>query len=154
MDRGKGTPLTERERAAKHFGVSPSEVTPEMIEKLPPRGTGLDIDQIALDIRDIFLGAAIGDGAIPLYGRENRKEPCRCCKTDSKLMCTTSGAIGILSQREIKEWCSEIIEVPDGRCERVKKIREAAAECKRLHPSDTKAFFECYAPKFASLTKK
>ena len=41
-ERGKGDSFTERERAARHFGVSPSEVTPEMIQELPLRGTGLE----------------------------------------------------------------------------------------------------------------
>jgi len=41
-ERGKGEPFTERERAARHFGVDASAVTPEMIEQLPPRGTGLE----------------------------------------------------------------------------------------------------------------
>jgi len=30
-ERDRGIPLQERERAARHWGVSPSEVTPEMI---------------------------------------------------------------------------------------------------------------------------
>lgn len=36
----QGIPLTDLERAARHFGVDPSEVTLEMLEQLPPRGTG------------------------------------------------------------------------------------------------------------------
>jgi len=42
-ERGKGEPLTERERAARHFDVEVSAVTPEMIQQLPPRGTGLEM---------------------------------------------------------------------------------------------------------------
>ncbi|MBU0778266.1 hypothetical protein KKF82_08415 [Patescibacteria group bacterium] len=38
--RQQGIPFTDLERAAEHFGVDPSEVTPEMLEQLPPRGTG------------------------------------------------------------------------------------------------------------------
>jgi hypothetical protein len=41
-ERGYGFPLQERERAARHFGIAASEVTPQMIENLPPRGTGLE----------------------------------------------------------------------------------------------------------------
>jgi len=41
----EGVPRTERERAASHFSVSPSEVTPEMIQNLPPRGTGLGVSK-------------------------------------------------------------------------------------------------------------
>lgn len=43
MERRFDEPRTERERAAAHFGVPVTEVTPEMIEKLPPRGAGLEI---------------------------------------------------------------------------------------------------------------
>jgi len=43
-ERGKGEPLTERERAARHFNIEVSAVTPEMIQQLPPRGTGLETD--------------------------------------------------------------------------------------------------------------
>jgi hypothetical protein len=44
-ERGQGNPLTERERAARHFNVDASQVTPEMIEQLPPRGTGLETER-------------------------------------------------------------------------------------------------------------
>jgi hypothetical protein len=40
-ERGESVPLTERERAARHFNVEISAVTSEMIEQLPPRRTGL-----------------------------------------------------------------------------------------------------------------
>ncbi|GAI62646.1 unnamed protein product [marine sediment metagenome] len=33
-------------------------------------------------IRDVIIGSAMGKGAIPLYGRELRKEPCSCCLID------------------------------------------------------------------------
>ena len=41
-ERGESVALTERERAARHFGVDVTEVTAEMIQQLPPRGTGLE----------------------------------------------------------------------------------------------------------------
>ena len=41
-ERGQSVALTERERAARHFGVDVTEVTAEMIQQLPPRGTGLE----------------------------------------------------------------------------------------------------------------
>ena len=109
---------------------------------------------------DILHGTAAGPGAIPLYGRETRQEPCDCCLIDpgspdvpENRMCTTKGAIGILSNREEREWCSEINVVADGRCERARSIREAAAECREKHPADTRRFFECFAPAFGRLTK-
>jgi hypothetical protein len=181
-ERGAGNPLTERERAARHFGVAVTEVTAKMIQELPPRGTGLEegtargilsetqIDQLAgalatkikdqLDIRDVALSGAMGPGAIPLYGRETRKEPCSCCliepggpNSPENRMCTTSGAIGTLKDSEEREWCSTVELVPDGRCERARKIRQAAAECKEKYPGDTAKFFECYAPAFSKITR-
>ncbi len=111
-------------------------------------------------IRDIMIGSAMGKGAIPLYGRETRKELCSCCLIDPEgpnvpenRMCTTKGAIGTLSDREEREWCSEINIVSDGRCARARSIREAARECKEKHPEDTEAFFRCYIPAFSQITK-
>lgn len=111
-------------------------------------------------VRDIMIGSAMGKGAIPLYGRETRKEPCSCCLIDPEgpnapdnRMCTTKGAIGTLSDREEREWCSEINIVSDGRCARAMAIREAARECKEKHPEDTEAFFRCYIPAFSQITK-
>jgi hypothetical protein len=113
-----------------------------------------------MDIRDLALSGIMGPGAIPLYGRENRKEPCSCCLIDpngpnspENRMCTTSGAIGTLKDSEERGWCSTVEIVPDGRCERARKIREAAAECKVKYPGDTARFFECFAPAFSAITK-
>ncbi|GAJ25055.1 unnamed protein product, partial [marine sediment metagenome] len=87
-------------------------------------------------------------------------EPCSCCLIDPEgtnapenRMCTTKGAIGILSNSEERAWCSEIKIVPDGRCSRAMAIREAARECKEKHPEDTEAFFRCYIPAFSQITK-
>jgi len=129
-----------------------------------------DVDRIAeavvekamedVEVRDIMIGSAMGKGAIPLYGRETRKELCSCCLIDPEgsnipenRMCTTKGAIGILSDREEREWCSEIKIVSDGRCARARSIREAARECKEKYPEDTEAFFRCYIPAFSQITK-
>ena len=181
-ERGLGIPKEETERAASHFGIAPSEVTREMIEALPPRGTGLErgtarglsneeVNRIAsavvekaredVGIRDVIIGSAMGEGAIPLYGRETRREPCSCCLINpegpnepANRMCTTKSAIGTLKDSEEREWCSEINIVSDGRCERARSIREAARVCKEKHPEDTTKFFECYAPAFSKITKK
>jgi len=111
-------------------------------------------------VRDIMIGSVMGKGAIPLYGRETRKEPCACCLIDPEgpnapenRMCTTKGAIGTLNDREEREWCSEIKIVPDGRCARARLIGEAARECKEKYPEDTAKFFECYIPAFSKITK-
>ncbi|GAI82402.1 unnamed protein product, partial [marine sediment metagenome] len=111
-------------------------------------------------VRDIMIGSVMGKGAIPLYGRETRKEPCSCCLIDpaepnapENRMCATKGAIGTLSDREEREWCSEIKIVSDGRCARARSIREAARECKEKYPDDTEAFFSCYIPAFSQITR-
>ena len=130
-----------------------------------------DVDRIAeavvekamedVEVRDIMIGSAMGKGAIPLYGRETRKELCSCCLIDPEgpnipenRMCTTKGAIGTLSDREEREWCSEIKIVSDGRCARARAIREAARVCKEKHPYDTEAFFRCYIPAFSQITRE
>ena len=112
-------------------------------------------------IRDVIIGSAMGKGAIPLYGRETRKEPCSCCLIEPEgpnapenRMCTTSSAIGTLKNSEERDWCSEINIVPDGRCARARTIKEAARECKEKHPRDTEAFFRCYIPAFSAATKE
>lgn len=105
------------------------------------------------ELRDFIIGGAMGEGAIPVYGRETKKLPCHGCRIDlskplepGNVMVTTENAFGTLAPDEVRNWCSEIIETPDGRCARVRSIREAAKKCKELHPSDTEAFFKCYAP--------
>jgi len=112
------------------------------------------------ELRDHIIGGAMGEGAIPLYGRELRKEPCSCCLIDpdgpnmpENRICTTKGAIGTLKDSEEREWCSEINLVSDGRCARARSIREAARECKEKYPDDTAKFFECYAPSFSKITR-
>jgi len=111
-------------------------------------------------IRDVIIGSAMGEGAIPLYGRELRKEPCSCCLIDPEgpnapenRMCTTKSAIGTLKDSEEREWCSEINIVSDGRCARARAIKEAARECKEKYPEDTAKFFACYAPAFSKITE-
>jgi hypothetical protein len=68
-------------------------------------------------------------------------------------MATTEDAIGTLSAQEVRDWCSEIVEVKDGRCIRVGRIRAAANRCRELYPNDTSKFFECYAPSWSAITK-
>ena len=113
------------------------------------------------ELRDFIIGSEMGSGAIPLHGRETRKAPCYGCRIDpnkplqaGNVMATTEGAIGTLSRQEVRDWCSEIVEVSDGRCERVRSIREAAKRCKGLYPQDTAKFFGCYAPTWTAITKR
>lgn len=112
------------------------------------------------ELRDHIIGSAMGGGAIPVHGRETRKEPCSGCRIDpdkpleaGNVMATTEGAIGTLAPDEVRNWCSEIIETPDGRCLRVRGIRQAAKECREKYPEDTGKFFQCYAPAWAATTK-
>jgi len=105
--------------------------------------------------RDLLIGTVIGEGAIPVHGRENRKEPCHGCRIDPTKpleagngMFNTEGAIGLLSKSEVEKWCSELIEDTDGRCTRARGLREAARECKGKYPDDPKAYFECFIARF------
>ncbi len=93
--------------------------------------------------RDMYMGILIGEGAIPLNGREKRKAPCRACRIDpdkpleaGNIMATTEGAIGTLSKPEIRDWCSEIVEVMDGRCERARQVRNALIGTRSRTPQE------------------
>jgi hypothetical protein len=110
---------------------------------------------------NMIIGGLTGEGAIPINGRENRKAPCRGCRIDptkplepGNCMVTTEDAIGTLSPQEVRDWCSEITELPDGRCGRARAIKQAAQECKGKYPDDTTKFFQCYVPAFVGITSK
>lgn len=109
---------------------------------------------------DILVGEVMGPGAIPLNGRENRKEPCTGCRIDpnkpfeaGNSMVTTKDAIGTLSAEEVRNWCSELIETKDGRCKRAWGIHEAAKGCKEKYANNTTGFFQCFAPAFGQRIK-
>lgn len=141
-------------------------LTREEIAQIATRTADEVMDRISLEreereLRDHIIGGAMGEGAIPLYGRETRKEPCHGCRIDpgkpleaGNVMATTNNAIGTLAPDEVRNWCSEIIEVTDGRCQRARAIKEAARVCKEKYPEDTAKFFECYAPAFSKITKR
>jgi rubrerythrin len=110
---------------------------------------------------NMIIGGLTGEGAIPVNSRETRKALCRGCRIDptkplepGNCMVTTEDAIGTLSPQEVQDWCSEIIELRDGRCERARTIKQAAQECKGKYPDDTTKFFQCYVPAFAGITSK
>jgi len=138
------------------------EISREEIEQIANRTAEEVMERLTqpMDIHDIALGCIVGEGAIPLHGRQKRKEPCHGCRIDpnkplepGNVMVTTSDAVGTLGRDEVRDWCSEIIELPDGRCERVRSIREAVKECKEKYPEDTQKFFQCYAPAFSKITE-
>lgn len=150
---GATIPPNRRDRRRE---MRPEEIT-QLAKTIADHFRALEADMV----RDIVIGAAMGEGAIPLHSRENRREPCYGCRIDpsrpleaGNTMATTSGAIGTLSASEVRDWCSELVEVGDGRCERARGIREAAHECKKMHPLDTQAFFGCYIPKFSQIVKR
>lgn len=104
---------------------------------------------------DILEDALAGPGGVVLPGREMELRPCRGCLIDPEkpatpdnVMASTSGVIGLLSDTQKKTLCSEMVIVPNGRCERARAIRTAAHECKAQHPGDAEAFFRCYIPRF------
>lgn len=116
----------------------------------------LETKALALDI----LEEALMGNAIIIPGREMEKRPCRCCLIDPQgpntppnRACTTSGAIGLLTDVQERDLCGEVSIVPNGRCGRMRQIREAAQECKALHPTDAEAFFGCYLRAFRGLPK-
>ena len=121
---------------------------------------GLQEAQEAVEDRDIFIATVIGEGAIPVHGRETRKAPCHGCRIDptkpleaGNVMVTTKDAIGTLAVQEVREWCSEIIETPDGRCKRAIGLRKAAQECKEKYPTDSQKYLECFIPKFRAIQR-
>ncbi len=150
---------TITEEAVKEFPMSnSSKLSDEDVNRIAEAVVEKAAEDVG--VRDIMIGSVMGKGAIPLYGRETRQEPCACCLIDpagpnapENRMCTTKGAIGTLSNREERDWCSEIEIVPDGRCTRARAIGEAARECKEKYPEDTAKFFECYIPAFSQITR-
>ena len=140
-ERGQGTALTERERADRHFDVTPSEVTPEMIQQLPERGTGLEIgrargiDDGEIDTIAIFLLAH----SMPHMNTEKSPgivvnpdvaatTPCRCAKVGDSELCHSKGIIGFMDEGQKEAYCNPktYYESP-GLEERLGQFKEAVA---------------------------
>lgn len=109
-----------------------------------------------IDLRDLFIGSFMGEGAIPMKGRENYKAPCHGCRIDpdkpfeaGNAMLSTKDSIGVLSEQEAREWCSELIEDKDGRCKRAWGIHEAAKKCRQESQGDSTKYFSCFIPYFS-----
>lgn len=139
-------------------------LTQDEIEEIGKRSAkyvleGLEALREDVATRDLLVTGLIGEGAILVHGRENRKAVCHGCRIDpskpleaGNVMVTTEDAIGTLSAQEVRNLCSEIVEMPDGRCQRAQGLRLAAQECKVAHPGDSQKYFECFIPKFRELT--
>lgn len=85
-------------------------------------------------MRPTMLDAVIGMDR-PEYGaiilrRAAEKDVCTCATTpEGKQLCTRPGAIGLLSQVQVTQNCSEIIPAADGRLRRAEALRVAQSIC-------------------------
>ena len=126
-DRGKGISKTLEERTASHFGVSPEEVTPLMLEHVKgiPRGTGLEtgrargslteerIEEIARNAAREVVEEEVSKAEVPLHILEHeatghalvvdaaRAEatPCKCFTYDTDRYGFSPGCIGLISEK-------------------------------------------------------
>jgi hypothetical protein len=138
-ERGAGNPLTERERAARHFGVDPSEVSPEMIQELPERGTGLETgrargtDETEIDTLAIFLLAQSmphmeGSPGIVVNPDVAARTSCKCVKVDGSEICFSKGVIGGLDEGQKEAYCKpKTYYESSGLEERIGQFKEAVA---------------------------
>jgi hypothetical protein len=139
MEERDGNPLTERERAARHFDVTPSEVTPEMIQELPERGTGLEtgrargIDDTGIDAIAIFLLAQSmphmeGSPGIVVNPNVAARTSCHCATINGSEICFSKGVIGGLDEGQKEAYCNPktYYESP-GLEERIGQFKEAVA---------------------------
>jgi hypothetical protein len=143
MDDNRGSvPLTDRERAARHFGVDVSQVTAEMIEKLPARGTGLEIEKAIRD-DDIDIEMAVGMflllHSVPHMDTASSpgivvdrdiaaSTPCRCAKVGESEICFSRGVVGALDAGQKEAYCKPKVyfESP-GLEKRLGEFKEAVA---------------------------
>jgi hypothetical protein len=138
-DRGEGNPLTDQERAARHFEVNPSEVTPEMIQELPVRGTGLetgrarDTDETEIDTIAIFLLAHSmphmeGSPGIVVNPDVAARTSCRCATVNGSEICFSKGVIGGLDDSQKEAYCKPktYYESP-GLEQRISEFKDAVA---------------------------
>jgi hypothetical protein len=117
-ENGKGTPLTEQERAARHFGIDISKVTPEMVAKLPPRRTGLEnqnargtdgVDITSLAIFFLYHSMPHMDTAsspgIVIDPEIAASSPCKCARVNGSEICFSHGIVGGLDEEQKKLYC-------------------------------------------------
>jgi len=152
-----GTPKTDEERAASHFGVPIEQVSPEMLEHVKgiPRGTGLELgtargslteEQITniarqaarevveeatfdKDMLTHLVPEVHGTPGIVIDEAKAKATPCRCFTYREKPYCYSPGVIGMLGTDQQKVYCPSIeYTVKPGIKERFTKFREAAEE--------------------------
>lgn len=137
-----GYPKNERERAANHFGVSASEVTPQMIAELPPKGTGVsgDIEQLATIVAEkikedtsttmLILHSvphAYGSPGIMVDADVAARTPCKCYDN----VCFSRGIVGALDPAQREAYCPTIEHATSpGMTRRLKNWQEAVDVCK------------------------
>jgi len=145
------------ERAVSHFGIAPSEVTPQMVEALPPPGTGLqkgtargslsdeDVNRIAEAVvekamQDVGTDALMlhslpylhGSPGIVVNEPRAKTTPCKCVEyKPGKNLCWSPGIIGALTDEQEELYCPiiEKVERP-GTVSRIAKWQEAVDACK------------------------
>jgi hypothetical protein len=112
-------PLTDHDRAARHFGVEPAQVTAEMVEQLPPRGTGLQTGQAREIDEDIDMAALFflyhsvaymeteNSPGIVVYPDQAKASPCKCAKVDGSELCFSRGIIGAMDEGQKDVYCTE-----------------------------------------------
>lgn len=152
-ERGRGIPLQERERASRHYGVSPSEVTPEMILSLPERGTGLGtgtarglseerVEEIARAAAREVVEEEVSKAEVPLHIAEHEATghglvvdeakaeatPCKCFSFEGVRYGWSPGVIGLISEKtnpeQMTRYCKTTIPVSDGLAKRFARVKE------------------------------
>jgi len=143
-ERGSGQMLTERERAARHFNVDVAEVTPEMIQKLPERGTGLETGRARgmeseIDSLAVFLIAhsmphmeTESSPGIVVDADVAARTSCRCARVDGSEICFSKGVIGGLNEGQKEAYCNPktYFESP-GLERRIGEFKEAVKEAQQ-----------------------
>jgi hypothetical protein len=119
MEARSSVPLTDQERAARHFGVEASAVTREMIEQLPPRGTALqtgeargtgeaDIDMVAmfLLVHSLAHMETEASPGIVIDPDLAARTPCKCARVNDSEICFSRGIIGGMDPAQKEAYCN------------------------------------------------
>jgi hypothetical protein len=144
---GQSVPLTDQERAARHFGVDLSQVTADMIEKLPARGSravaleaseskeaekedGAESELVGMFfiVHSMAHMETASSPGIVVNEALAKSSPCRCATLDGSELCFSRGIVGALDKGEKKLYCpTKTYFESAGLTERLKKFKEAVA---------------------------